>query len=102
MTKRRKKALRDKQRARRAAQQGTFQRQYDRAARLAAEGQHAQARELYATLEAKAPDQRRRALVRNDLAALAAADGDIETARRGFEGALAIDAECELARENLA
>jgi hypothetical protein len=37
MSKRRNKALRDKQRARRAAKQARFQSQYDRRAQLAAE-----------------------------------------------------------------
>jgi hypothetical protein len=102
VSRRRKKELRDKQRARRAAKQRSFQGQYDRAGRLAEQGQHLQARRLYEGLQAKAPDPRRRALVRNDLAALAAVAGDTEAARLGFQAALAIDAACALARENLA
>jgi glycosyltransferase involved in cell wall biosynthesis len=102
MSKRRKKELRDKQRLRRAAKQRSFQGQYERAGRLAEEGHYLQARRLYEGLQSKAPDQRRRALVRNDLAALAAVDGDPEAARLGFEAAIAIDAACEVARDNLA
>jgi glycosyltransferase involved in cell wall biosynthesis len=102
VSRRRKKELRDKQRARRAAKQRSFQGQYDRAGRLAEQGQHLEARRLYEGLQPKAPDPRRRAWVRNDLAALAAVAGDTEAARRGFEAALAIDAACALARENLA
>jgi glycosyltransferase involved in cell wall biosynthesis len=102
MSKRRKKEIRDKQRARRAARKHGFQRQYEHAARLAEEGQYLQARQLYEVLEGKAPDARRRALVRSDLATLAAVRGDAEAARQGFAAALALDGDCAAARDNLA
>ena len=42
-----------------------------------------------------------RAIVENDLGTMAAASGDFTTARQRFQGALALDAGCRAARENL-
>jgi glycosyltransferase involved in cell wall biosynthesis len=81
---------------------GSFQQLYERACELAQGGKPEEARRLYKELGRKAPDARRRALVANDLAALAALVGDAEAARKGFRAALAIDAGCEPARANLA
>jgi hypothetical protein len=70
---------------------------------LAEQGKHAEARTLYEQL-ANGPHLPAplRALVLNDLATLSALGGDAESARRGFEAALALDPGCELARANLA
>ncbi|MBI3463244.1 MAG: glycosyltransferase [Planctomycetes bacterium] len=47
-------------------------------------------------------DARLRALIKNDLAALDAAQGQIESAMKGFQMALALNPDCEPARLNLA
>jgi len=75
-------------------------RRYRRACRFAERGRFDQARRIYAALEATATNPRLKALVVNDLAALAARDGDLNVARAGFRSALALDPECEPARLN--
>jgi glycosyltransferase involved in cell wall biosynthesis len=102
MSKRRKHKQKFKPQGPSDAAGGTFQSLYERACRLAEDGQILQARRLYEELGPKAPDARRQALVRNDLAVLGALAGDTEAARRGFQAALAVDALCEPARANLA
>ena len=74
---------------------------YRRACHLAADGQHDEARRLYAELGASASDARLQALITNDLATLDAVNGDFDAARRGLEEALAIDESCRPARLNL-
>jgi tetratricopeptide (TPR) repeat protein len=74
---------------------------YRRACHLAADGQHDEARRLYAELGASASDPRLQALITNDLATLDAVNGDFDAARRGLEEALAIDESCRPARLNL-
>jgi glycosyltransferase involved in cell wall biosynthesis len=69
---------------------------------MAEAGRHAEAILLYEGLMKKVKDARLQALVGNDLAALATLTGDPEAARRGFQAALALDADCEPARANLA
>ena len=72
---------------------------YQLARRLAVEGRRDEARRVYGELGvAGAPT---RALVANDLAALAVVDGDFASGLRGFEEALGIDGGCEVARGNL-
>ena len=73
---------------------------YRRACRFAERGRLDQARRLYATLEATATSARLKALVVNDLAAVAARDGDLAAARAGFRSALTLDPGCEPARLN--
>jgi glycosyltransferase involved in cell wall biosynthesis len=75
--------------------------QYRRACRLAQAGDHAQARRLYGQLLDTISKPARKALLRSDLAALAAANGDLAAAREGFRAALEIDPGCEPARANL-
>ena len=74
---------------------------YRRACRLAANGHHDEARQLYAGFDTPATDARLRALVGNDLAALDAVAGEFDAARRKLEAALAIDENCRPARLNL-
>jgi hypothetical protein len=75
-------------------------RRYHRACRLAARGRHDVARRLYERVAAAAPcNPGLRALVANDLAALAALDGD--TAVATLRAALGLDPGCEPARLNL-
>jgi glycosyltransferase involved in cell wall biosynthesis len=74
---------------------------YERACRFAEAGKCRQSRRLLEDLIGKAPDVPRGALLRNDLAALAAAIGDIEAARAGFLAALGLDSACQPARSNL-
>jgi glycosyltransferase involved in cell wall biosynthesis len=85
-----------------ARSETTFQQVYDRACRLAEDGQPLRARRDFEDVLSKAPDTRRRALLRNDLAALAALAGETDKARKGFQEALALDHQCEPARANLA
>jgi glycosyltransferase involved in cell wall biosynthesis len=93
---------RARKRAGRGEKEAEFQRLYERGCRLATEGHEGEARRVYEALGAGAHDVRRRALVRNDLAALAARGGELETARQGFRAALEIDPNCEPAQTNLA
>jgi glycosyltransferase involved in cell wall biosynthesis len=74
---------------------------YQQVCRLAEAGEIDQARSLYATLEGRIKDRRIKALVRNDLAALAAVEGGEAAAIEGFRAALEIDEHCEPARRNL-
>jgi len=75
---------------------------YERAARLAIEGERDKAREQYVVLNTTAREPRLRALIVNDLASLDAIAGNPDAARRGFDQALALDHQCEPARRNLA
>jgi glycosyltransferase involved in cell wall biosynthesis len=75
---------------------------YEDATRLAAEGRDEDARRLLEDLLPRAAGPEQEALIRNDLAALAAGRGDVDAARAGFRGALALDPACEPARANLA
>ena len=75
---------------------------YLEACRFAEEGRYEEAQQRYRELQARASDTRVKALIRNDLAALAAVEGEIELALTGFEESLAVDKSCELARSNLA
>jgi glycosyltransferase involved in cell wall biosynthesis len=76
--------------------------EYDRACGLAMAGRHAQAREVYHFLEQAVTAPPLRALVANDLAALAVLGGDPDAGRRGFQDALDVYPHCEPARANLA
>jgi glycosyltransferase involved in cell wall biosynthesis len=76
--------------------------QYEKARQLSEQGQHDQAHGLYTEVAKSASNPKVQALVRNDLSALAALRGEIAAAREGFQGALSIDHDCELARANLA
>jgi glycosyltransferase involved in cell wall biosynthesis len=75
---------------------------YWQACRLAEEGRYDEARRLYAELDAATAedDPRLRALLRNDLAVLAALEGRLDDARRGWIAALEADAACLQARLN--
>jgi glycosyltransferase involved in cell wall biosynthesis len=75
---------------------------YRRAGQLAECGDHAEARRLYGTIIQAVGDPKLKALIANDLAALAALEGDSAAAADGFHKALALDHECEPARANLA
>jgi hypothetical protein len=69
---------------------------------LATIGDIVRARRVYERLKLDSPDPRLRAFVHNDLAALAAAGGNVAEALRGFQVALRLDPQCEPARINLA
>jgi glycosyltransferase involved in cell wall biosynthesis len=73
-----------------------------RAAELAVAGDRVAASGLLAALDRPAIEPRLQALVENDIAALAAADGKLDFARAGFQAALGLDPECAAARSNLA
>jgi glycosyltransferase involved in cell wall biosynthesis len=74
---------------------------YQQASLLAEEGRTDEARSAYqAILEGSLP-ARWRALIENDLGALDGLLGDLTCARIQFERALAIDARCEAASQNL-
>ncbi|HJT77453.1 MAG TPA: hypothetical protein VJ739_09655, partial [Gemmataceae bacterium] len=75
---------------------------YQHACGLAQRGEAAEAGRVYGKIRQAVTDPRLKALVCNDLAALAAQAGDIEAARAGFEEALALDPQCDSARLNLA
>ncbi len=75
---------------------------YEEAVALAEAGDHLAARQAYEALEPAAIEPSLQALVRNDLAALAAVSGDIPAALARLRDALALDAACEPARANLA
>ena len=57
---------------------------------------------MYAELQPTVADSRVRALIGNDLAVLDALAGDLDAARLGLEAPLALDAQCQPARLNLA
>jgi glycosyltransferase involved in cell wall biosynthesis len=78
-----------------------FRERYDRACEMAEGGQTAEAKTFFLELAATATDLARQALVRNDLAALAALTGTFDEARRGFQVALQLDPACEAAQRNL-
>lgn len=78
------------------------ERRYREACRLAEAGEYDAARRAYEHLAESVSDAKLRALIKNDLAALAAVGGDTDAARRGFAVVLAMDAECQPARLNLA
>jgi glycosyltransferase involved in cell wall biosynthesis len=75
---------------------------YRRACRLALEGRHDAARQLYTRLEATADDPRVKALARNDLAVLVALEGGLDAACSALHGVLDVNASCEPARLNSA
>lgn len=79
----------------------TAERLYQRACQFAVREDAQRARHIYEVLERTASDSRLKAIVLNDLAALAAAAGDRQAARHGFQAALAFDQGCEPARQNL-
>jgi hypothetical protein len=70
---------------------------YLEACRAAAAGDHETARGLYHTLALTVRDKRLRALVVNDLAALALVRGDVPEARGELEAALSLDPRCRVA-----
>lgn len=74
---------------------------YRQACQWAAQGRTQEARRLYEALAAEAVEPALQALVHNDLGTLAAVAGDLETARREYRQALALDAACLPARRNL-
>ena len=69
---------------------------------LAEEGKYDEARRAYAKLKRLTPrsNARLRALIRNDLAVLAAIDGKFDEARSGWREAVEVDPDCLLARLN--
>jgi len=69
---------------------------------LAQKGSDDTARRLYAKLEnaTREPDLHLRALIRNDLAVLAALEGRYDEARQGWQAALKLDQDCVQARLN--
>jgi glycosyltransferase involved in cell wall biosynthesis len=74
---------------------------YRRAAQLAEQGDHQQARALYEDVLRGATDSRLGALVRNDIGVLLTLAGDLTGARATFGEALSLDPTCEPARANL-
>ena len=76
-------------------------RAYQDACRLAEEGRHDEARRQYGQLRTEVSNTRMKALISNDLAALAAVDGDVNAALNGFGVALDIDKRCQPAKSNL-
>ena len=75
---------------------------YQEACRLAAQGQHKHARNLFKKLRNAVADNRLKAMIVNDLAVLQAVGGEKAAAKMAFQEALAIHAECQPARANLA
>ena len=75
---------------------------YLAARELATQGRVEEARIALVAIDSDEANTRLRALTRNDLAALAAARGLLDSARTGFASALELDPECHPARENLA
>jgi tetratricopeptide (TPR) repeat protein len=77
---------------------------YAEACGLATQGKIDEAGRIYAELDAvlagAEPEVRIRALVRSDLAALAATEGRFDEAREGWQAALEIDPDCLMARLN--
>lgn len=80
----------------------TVRGEYERVCALARGGNHVLARQGYELLERIVTESPLKALIRNDLATLAALNGDVAAARQGFRDALALDAKCQPARDNLA
>jgi glycosyltransferase involved in cell wall biosynthesis len=81
--------------------QGAREADYRAARELALRGEHRAARRALAALDDERAPAQFRALVRNDLAALSALEGDGGTAEAGFRSALALDPACGPARANL-
>lgn len=79
----------------------TEQEQYQHACHLAVEHHHDQARARLTELQNSVTDSKLAALVRNDLAVLAALSGDHDGARTGFLDALALHSDCAPAHANL-
>ncbi len=75
---------------------------YLRACKLAEQNRSEEAQSLYGHLAKATTDLALRALIENDLAALAACSGDLALARIGFQSALAFDGVCATALANLA
>jgi glycosyltransferase involved in cell wall biosynthesis len=75
---------------------------YDHACRLAESGDVGEARRLYDIVGQTVKGPKLKALVTSDRAALAALEGETDSALQGFVAALAIDSDCEPARANLA
>lgn len=75
---------------------------YRQAGELSLVGNYAAAKAKYLEIQSQANEPKLRALIANDLAALAAVEGEFESARSGFHSALELDPECEAARANLA
>ena len=75
---------------------------YRQACEHAQKGSYDAARRLYAKLEkaTSQPDAHLRALIRNDLAVLAALEGRYEEAHQGWQAAVELDHDCLLARLN--
>ena len=82
--------------------QVTREAKYRAACELALGGEHSAALRALGPLDSDTSPDRLRALVRNDLAALAALAGDRGAADAGFRAALALDPDCDPARANLA
>lgn len=80
---------------------GVLDEDYATANRLAVVGDLSQARTLYNRLAKESQTPKFRALIENDLATLAAVDGEFDLARQMYSSALQIDSDCTLARENL-
>lgn len=74
---------------------------YRQACSFAEKGEFAQARLVYEQVSKSVLHGKTLALARNDLAAILAAEGDWEGARKGFDSALALDPECTPAIRNL-
>lgn len=75
---------------------------YQQACRLAEQGHCDEARALLAQLQTTETEPRMKALIANDLATILALQGDLKGACAGFEAALAVRADCEPAKANLA
>ncbi|MBL8799297.1 MAG: glycosyltransferase [Planctomycetia bacterium] len=77
-------------------------RTYEHAVLLASARRFDEARTVLRALQGLGGDRGRQALIANDLAALAAAEGDLVAARDGLRAALEADPDCGPARANLA
>lgn len=74
---------------------------YRRAGEVAVQGDHTEARRLLLLCRQSPADPAFHSLLENDLATLDALAGNYTEAARGFERALAIDPDCQSARDNL-
>lgn len=74
---------------------------YEQACLLAETGRHEDARRLYETLDKAVGDISLKALIGNDLAALAVLHGETANGRLQFQAALNLDQSCEPAQANL-
>jgi len=101
-TKRRVRQGKSRSASRQAAVASASERNYREASRLAARGETARARAIYEQLADNSTDPRLRAQAQNDLAAITAVHGDVDSAISRFRMALALDPHCEPARLNLA